>query len=217
MRRRPMLVAGLVAVAVTLAAAAEAYAAPGDNLKFVLEGSATRATSPTDAKDDVVKIDTTGGAIGDVYHVLNQTVHALDGRLSLDYFFVDRSCGGGAPRISLAVDTDGDGAYDTVADGFVGPAPNFTGCQPNAWRHEDLTDAAPHWDVRKVGVGLVLVAVPWSAVEAYFAAQPAEEVQFGVLADDAGGFFAAAAGVAYYDTVVMGPYVLERFSDVSSN
>lgn len=53
--------------------------------------------------------------------------------LSADYNVTDDDCGGGSPRFSIRMDTDG----DTVSNGnifvYMGPLPNFTGCVPNSW------------------------------------------------------------------------------------
>jgi hypothetical protein len=52
---------------------------------------------------------------------MNQTVHSLDGLISVDYFLVDgKICVGGSPRIQLAVDTDGDGLSNGNAFGYQG-------------------------------------------------------------------------------------------------
>lgn len=48
--------------------------------------------------------------------------------LSADFNVTDDGCGGGSPRISLGVDTDGNGVRDGVVHIAIGPSPSFTGC-----------------------------------------------------------------------------------------
>ncbi|MEX2230210.1 MAG: hypothetical protein WEB13_11300 [Dehalococcoidia bacterium] len=50
--------------------------------------------------------------------------------LSTDFNVTDDNCGGGSPRIQLAVDTDGDGLSDGNVHIAFGPSPTFTGCAP---------------------------------------------------------------------------------------
>ena len=202
----------LATICAALLVPVAAVAAPSDSTKFTLFGTAARADNPQDASDDVISIDTTGGAFGGAVHALDQTVHSLDRRLSFDYYFVNRTCGGGSPRITLVIDTTGDGVGDFAADGHAGALPSFTGCPSNTWRHEDLTDGSPRWDIRSLPgnpTQVFVFAQTWMQVETFFAAQPGEQVLRGIFVDDSGGFFPAAAGLAYYDTIVMGDYVLE--------
>jgi hypothetical protein len=200
-----------VAIAL-VAGVAPSAAAPSDSDKFVLFGTAIRADSPTNSRDDVIAIDTSAaGSFGGAVHTLNQTVHSLDRRLSLDYYFVNRSCGGGSPRITLVIDVNNDNVGDYAADGFVGPAGVFTGCQMATWRHEDLTDGLNRWDIRSISTAVppsYQYSVPWQVVETFFSLQPGEQVLRGIFVDDS-AWMPAAAGLAYYDTIVMGDYVLE--------
>lgn len=48
--------------------------------------------------------------------------------LSTDYNVTDDDCGGGSPRITLAVDTNGDGTSDGNVHIALGPSPSFTDC-----------------------------------------------------------------------------------------
>ena len=49
-------------------------------------------------------------------------ITAFDNQLGLKYFFVaPRTCGGGSPRVTLLVDTDGDCRTNFAAHGHVNP------------------------------------------------------------------------------------------------
>lgn len=59
-------------------------------------------------------------------------------------------CGGGSPRVQLAVDTGGDGAADGNVFVYAGPA-SFGGCPANAWFATDLLDGVARFDASQVG------------------------------------------------------------------
>lgn len=85
------------------------------------------------------KVDNTTG-FGGVRRVINAKITQLDEHLTVRYYFVGpKTCGGGSPRIQLAIDTDGEGVSNGNAFGSIGPSPSFTGCQMNEWVTEDLT------------------------------------------------------------------------------
>ena len=48
--------------------------------------------------------------------------------LSADYQVVTGDCGGGAPRFSIGIDTNDDGAVDGNVFVYIGPEPSFSGC-----------------------------------------------------------------------------------------
>ena len=83
---------------------------------------------------------------GTVSRRLNVKIHQLDNMLEFKAYFQNRSCGGGSPRIQLAVDLDGDGVSDGNLHGHW-PPPPFSGCLPNRWAYNDLTDELPRWEI----------------------------------------------------------------------
>jgi hypothetical protein len=125
------------------------------------------------------------------------------------FFVPPKTCVGGSPRVQLAIDLDGDGESNGNAHGNFGPGPFGTGCPPALiWHAEDLTDAAPRWDVTQLlGAGeidpLDLGAVnpflvPWPLLEALVGTFPNHLVCTVALVDDTFGA-PGMSGVAYYD------------------
>lgn len=49
------------------------------------------------------------------------------------------TCGLGSPRVSLAIDRDGDGDSDGNAFGYLGTSPAFAACPQRTWLFEDFT------------------------------------------------------------------------------
>jgi hypothetical protein len=145
---------------------------------------------------------------GGATRTLHAVVDSFDGRISLDYYLVNRSCGLGSPRIELAIDTTGDGVADGNAFGYIGPPPNFNTCDLNTWRSENLTDNQLRWDLTQFAGPFYNT---WDMVKAFFRTKPAEEVITGSLVDDNG----SAPGLAYFDTVRIGDLVLENWNDTT--
>jgi hypothetical protein len=142
-------------------------------------------------------------------------IAALDNQLGLKYYFDNRSCGGGSPRITLLVDGDGDGSFDFALHGHVNP-PALLGCPPNKWVYENLTDDQPRWEVTPGGIpGLpALPYVPWETMEeAVMLAFPNHKIFAGFLVEDSCSFFPAACGKAYYDLVTIENRTLEIWQD----
>ena len=54
-------------------------------------------------------------------------------RLAASYKIREGDCGGGSPRFSIGIDTDGDGAADGDVFIYIGLAPEFTGCPADTW------------------------------------------------------------------------------------
>lgn len=54
-------------------------------------------------------------------------------KLSASYKIKQGDCGGGSPRFSIGIDTDGDGSADGDVFVYIGPAPEFTACPADAW------------------------------------------------------------------------------------
>lgn len=140
-------------------------------------------------------------------------ITALRNQLGFKYFFVNRSCGGGSPRLTLLIDGDGDGTTDFAAHGHPNP---FVGCPPETWTYENLTDGGPRWEVTPGGsVDIpVFPFSPWDTLEAaVVAAFPNHKVLAGFLVDDSCSFFPAACGKAHYDLVTIENRTLEIWQD----
>jgi hypothetical protein len=199
----------------------------GTSTGFLLGGTAQLALDPENSANDVIKIDNASGALfGSVSRKLNVKITQLDNMLEFKSYFQNRSCGGGSPRIQLAVDLDGNGTADANAFGHV--APPFAGCAPNRWQNDDVTDELPRWDLSQLAlVGFPAVGtictlplfmgnpaicplqthsgyIPWAAFETVLATlYPNHKICTGALIDDS-GWFAPAAGTAYYDVISLG-------------
>jgi hypothetical protein len=145
-------------------------------------------------------------------------IGALTNQLGLKYYFVaPRTCGGGSPRITLLVDSDGDGNSDFAVHGHVAPLTNYTGCVMNKWFYEDLTDDLPRWEVTPGGSvpGVPTYPyMPWKLfVAAVTTAFPNHKITAGFLVDDSCSFFTASCGKAYYDLVTIENRTLEIWQD----
>jgi hypothetical protein len=146
-------------------------------------------------------------------------IAALDNQLGLKYFFVNRSCGGGSPRITLLVDANGDGEFNQAGGDFAAHGhPNpFAGCPSNVWVYENLTDNLGRWEVTPGGAAgptvPVFPFVPWGILEAAVTAFPNHKVLAGFLVEDSCSFFPAACGEAHYDLVTIENRTLEIWQD----
>ncbi len=182
---------------------------------FTLEGAMQDDQDPTNPSNDVVSVNTSGGAIGSATVDVPDGIKAtdLDNQVNLMYFFVDRTCAGGSPRIQLSIDADGDGDHDGNAFGYVGNQAFGGGCPAGSWQFNDLTDDVPRWDLSQLGGSMTLT---WDQMETFLAAQfPNYQVRSATLADDSGGFAPTAAGRAFYDNVTVGNCVLNDSSDTT--
>ena len=198
---------------------------PGMGHKFELQFAMMDDQDPDNPTNDVISVVTTpvfpagtGVAIRNLPPGIKIT--ALESQLNLKYYFPTRSCGGGSPRIQLAIDSDGDGDFDQFdsdpddgnAFGYVGHAPFGVGCITGAWDILDMTDHVGRWDLSQLGGGMTMT---WDQAEAFItAAYPNHQVLTGSLADDgcAGGV-ATACGQAYYDLVTVENRTLENDND----
>jgi len=201
--------------------------------KFELIGTAADAADPRNPTNDVIATTIAeGGSSSDPQFAgairplpPGVDIATLTDQLDLKYFFVDRTCGGGAPRFQLALDLDGDGVSDGNAFGYVGNPPNFTGCDLGRWRFEDLTDDVPRWDLSQFfahgltvppGSGFV---VPWSVAVAAVEAFPKHRVLSGALVDDTFPHSPSTAGSpggvghAFYDLVTVDNRTLDNRQD----
>lgn len=203
---------------------------------FLLGGTAQNAQDPENPANDVIKIDTTlPGSYGTVSRSLGVQIARLENMLEFKSYFQNRSCGGGSPRIQLAVDLNGDGVPEGNAFGYT--APPFAGCAPNRWQYDDVTDEQPRWDITQ----LVTAGFPspgsicsnpvfstnplvcplsthsgyitWNAFKIVLTTlYPNHKVCKGALVDDS-SWLPGAAGVAYYDIISIGRATWEDQED----
>ena len=197
--------------------------------KFKLIGSAKDDLDPLNASNEVISTDpvllppaqqtpncspfcnTFGDAItlfGD--HV---KIGMLTNMIAVSYYFPSRTCGGGSPRIQLAISTDGGGRSDGNAHGYVGHTSFGGGCLTGVWDYVNLTDNVPaRWDLTQFGGGYQ----NWPGVVSFFNTNyPNHRVLSAALVDDS-GWFPAAAGCAYYDNVTAGARTLTGREDTSN-
>jgi hypothetical protein len=105
---------------------------------------------------DGVAIKMTSASAGPAYSYINVLMPAgvqVEDvtALSVRTYYESGSCGGGAPRFQLSVDTDGDGAVNGRVFVYLGPAPSFSGCAGGAWSSNDMLDGALRFDSTQVG------------------------------------------------------------------
>ena len=220
---------------------------------FLLAGTAQHAQDPQNRSNDVIKIDTTspeecspaGGyqncASGSVSRKVNVKIQQLDNMLEFKSFYANRSCGGGSPRIQLAIDVNGDGVADGNVFGHV-ESPVFSNCASVRWANDDVTDEDARWDVTQlIAAGLfpalntictlpVFVGnptvcppggfampsgyIPWAVMEA------GPSTLYPARVSDRGPCrrfprFIPSEGVAYFDVISMGRKTWYSFSDTA--
>lgn len=215
---------------------------PGLGHKFELLGVMVRDTDPENSAGNS---GASGGGVGgnegisatmtatSIALALRNTpsgvkIGAFTNQLGFKYFFVGRSCGGGSPRLSLLVDTNGDGQFvqgtDFAAHGHVN-APTFAGCPPNMWKYEDLTDKLKRWEVTPATavtppcgpIGGVTTCT-WDELKTRITAQyPNHKILAGFLVEDSCSFFALACGKAHYDLLTIENRTLEIWQDTVQN
>jgi hypothetical protein len=160
----------------------------------------------------------------------------LDNQLEAKHRFeAPHSCGIGSPRMTLAIDTDGDGESDGNAFGYVGTPPGFVSCPPEVWLYEDFTgpdsiiglagflfisanppgvpgrpSPAPNeeleWDLTQFGGPFYNT---WSQVELFFAAHPEHRVCAARYVDD----FGAPPGSGHADIITLGDATWNGWDD----
>jgi hypothetical protein len=204
---------------------------PGLGHKFELFGTMVRDTDPENSAGNP---GGSGGGVGGnevisstsgptdfalAYRALTPgiKISALTNQIGLKYYFVfPRTCGGGSPRITLLIDSDGNGTTDFAAHGHVNP-PAYAGCVIDKWKYEDLTDDLARWEVTPGGAvtGIpVFPLTPWKTLAAAVtAAFPNHRVTAGFLVEDSCSFLPAACGKAYYDLVTIENRTLEIWQD----
>ena len=231
----PTLVNGTLIIGNTVLQPDEAATAeelPGLGHKFELFGTMITDIDPENAVgnpgnsgggaggNEVISSTSTPGSFGLAYRKLGNGIgiRALTNQINLKYYFVaPRTCNAGAPRVSLLIDSDGDGDSDFAAHGHVFP-PFYTGCTPGRWATEDLTDEGLRWEVTPGGAvpGVpVFPFTPWDAfVPLVESAFPNHKVLAGFLVEDS--CFAAGSlgcGKAYYDLLTIENRTLEIWQD----
>lgn len=206
---------------------------PGMGHKFELIGAMVDAKDPENPTNDTISLTAT--TVGLAFRNLPPGIKiaALDNQLGLKYFFVGaRSCFGGSPRITLLVDSDGDGSFDFAAHGHVNP-PLFGGCPPNQWVYENLTDNLKRWETTPATILTPAPCGPvggpttctWEELEARITLQfPNHRIFAGFLLDgESCSFFADpsaapfACGQAHYDLVTIENRTLENDQDTVKN
>jgi hypothetical protein len=212
---------------------------------FFLTGTAKHDTDPENPKNQVVRLTSAfdpanpsraqHGAIARVFRSVVK-VWDLDNQLEVKAWFREpHSCGQGSPRMSLAVDRDGDGKSDGNAFGYVGTSPNFVACPQRVWIYEDftggdtITGPGPGVSTNPPGVPGEPGIVPneqlewdltqfggpfyntWSQVEAFFAAHARHRVCAARYVEDNG----TPPGTSYADVITMGDATWNGFHDTA--
>lgn len=201
--------------------------------EFTLFGTATKARDPDNAANQVIKVVTNPSptGFGGASRNLRVKIATLDHQLSFKTFFVGRSCGGGAPRMTLLVDANGDGRFvqaptgpDFAAHGHVNP-PLFAGCPMDIWKFEKLTaEGEKRWETTPLitlagptvcgPIGAVTTCT-WDELEARVTATfPNHRIIRGFIVDDSCSFFPGSCGTAYYDLITIGNATLETWKDI---
>jgi hypothetical protein len=193
---------------------------PGLGHKFELLYAMNDDHDPLNATNDVISVLTTASYPAGIGVALRSTppgftIGALTNQLQLKYYFPARSCGGGSPRIQIAIDTDGDGQSNGNAFGYIGHTGFGGGCLTGVWDFVDMTDAVPaRWDLTQFGLGYQ----SWpTAVAAMTAAFPNHRVLSGSLVDDSCSFAPTSCGQAYYDLWTFENRTLEQNEDTVKN
>ena len=200
---------------------------PGMGHKFELRFAMIDDQDPQNPTNDVISLlalspPTRGSAVRNFPPGIKIT--ALDHQINLKYFFPDRTCANGGPRIQLAIDGNGDGKFDQFpggpdqnAFGYVGHLPFGAGCITGEWDIIDMTDNIGRWDLAQLP-GMFAgnkMTMTWDQAELFITgAFPNHKVLSGALVDDgcAGGG-PTACGQAYYDLVTLENRTLENDQD----
>ena len=193
---------------------------PGLGHKFELFFAMNDDDDPQNLTNDVISVLTTTAYPAGIGVAFRNTppgfkIAALTNQLQLKYYFPARSCGGGSPRIQIAIDTDGNGSSNGNAFGYVGHTGFGGGCLTGGWDFVDMTDAVPfRWDLTQFGLGYH----SWpTAVAAMNTAFPNHKVLSGSLVDDSCSFSAPSCGQAYYDLFTFENRTLEQDQDTVKN
>ena len=123
MRKLIALVGGLAGAVVLVPAAFAATATPFGGATVAADGTLTLVSNTGDANaaNDFSGASFTGTGV---------TTFATLTTLSTEFNVTDDDCSGGSPRFQVRVQTPS-GEKNVFV--YLGPAPSFTGCSPNAW------------------------------------------------------------------------------------
>jgi hypothetical protein len=217
-------------------------APPHNDRVFYFSGTAAHDVDPENPRNAVVRLTSAfdpanpgaaqAGAVARVFGERTR-VWRLDNQLEAKAWFREpHTCGLGSPRISLAIDREGDGDSDGNAFGYLGTSPAFSLCPIRTWLFEDLkggdgiTGLGPspslntlggaepggppneelEWDLTQFGGPFYNT---WSQVEELFAAFPQHRVCAAQYVDDNG----LPAGTSYADVIVLGDAVWDGPED----
>jgi hypothetical protein len=185
-------------------------------------GTAEITRDPENGANIVLQVTIAPGQFAGVVRDLRRVkIWQLDHQLNFHHAFVaPKTCGGGSPRMQVAIDAEGDGDFDFNAHGHVRPGLNngFTNCATATpagnrhtpslstlqWEFEDLTDNQLRWEVTPatavpgftIGPAGGANTANWDALEAAIStALPNHQVLRLVLVEDAG------VGTTYYDLI----------------
>jgi hypothetical protein len=192
---------------------------PGLGHKFELYFAMLDDQDPQNLTNDVISVLTTTAYPAGIGVAFRNTppgfkIAALTNQLQLKYFFPARSCGGGSPRIQIAIDTDGNGSSNGNAFGYVGHTGFGGGCLTNVWDFVDMTDNVPaRWDLTQFGLGYH----NWPTAVAAINTFPNHKVLSGSLVDDSCSFSMPSCGQAYYDLFTFENRTLEQDQDTVRN
>jgi hypothetical protein len=189
---------------------------------FVTQAEVRACTSrdgydPENPNNEVIVFDTKSGTPQWIARLVKARIRTLDNQLEFKYYMAARTCGGGSPRMTLLVSTDGDKAGELVLDGHV----TANTCVLNQWFYEDLTNNVPRWSVRALPGGVQPpgtnpnILLPWDVVEALVEALPSHTVLWAKLVEDSQSFMATNRGCAYYDVVSAGARTITDHSDTA--
>ena len=152
MKSLKLVLASFVIASLTMVQGSTAVAADGYNLFGTATPVHPGHNSNTAIQLSSVGLLTSGGINFDETTVTPPvtTLSTLQ-NLSTDHMFTAGSCGGGAPRFQINVDTAAGVKNIHV---YIGPPPNYTGCLPNVWLNTgDLLEAALFVDTSQLPGG----------------------------------------------------------------
>jgi hypothetical protein len=182
--------------------------------KFRLFGGAEDSVDPENPTNDVVRVNNTGTP-ANILRDLHKGTRAedIDNQVQLKYFFEPgKTCTLGTPRVDLAIDEDGDGDFDGNAFGYLGDKPFGGGCLSGQWVFEDMTNNQAKWDLSQVGGAMTNT---YDQMEAFLAAtHPNYQILYGSVTEDPYPT-PPAAGVTYYDGVVIGNRDVNTHNDTA--
>jgi hypothetical protein len=205
---------------------------PGLGHKFELFGTMIKDTDPENSAgmpghagggaggNEVISAVVAPGDFAFAYRSLSPgiDIRALTNQIGVKYFFVNKTCVAGSPRIQLVVDRDGDGDSDFTAHGHIAPTGAYTPCPMNVWRYEDLTDNLTRWEVTGNATPIPGITpnvyLPWKTFAAAIANLTSHKVLAGMLFDgESCSWTAANCGKAYYDLLTIENRTLEIWQD----